>query len=46
MTFEKNADVTAEVMGAGPFADCGDFTVTFRLTEKTEYTFHYPEEDQ
>lgn len=45
VTFEKNVDVTARVTGAGPLADCGDFTVTFRLTEQTDYTFSYPEEE-
>ena len=43
---EKNTAVTAGVLGAGPFADCGSFTVTMNVNEATDFSFSYPGEEE
>ncbi len=42
-SFHRDMLVTAEVTGLGALAAYGDFTVTFRLSEDTNYTLHYEE---
>jgi hypothetical protein len=42
--FEKKMAVTAQVTGVGALAHMGAFTVTFDLSENTEYTFTFPEQ--
>lgn len=42
---EKNMAVTAGVLGAGPFAECGSFTITLNVNEATDFSFSYPGEE-
>lgn len=45
VTFDKNIRVTARAKGAGVLASVGEISVSFDLSEKTAYVFHYYEEE-